>query len=61
MEWVRENWFWIVVVVLFLWIHTKMHGGHGHGGPSHRGHGHGEGGHRGSGDGVDHPGEQRRC
>lgn len=34
MEWLRENWFWIVVVVLFIWMHTRMHGGHG-------GHGHG--------------------
>ena len=32
MDWIRENWFWIVVTGLFLWMHTKMHGGHGHGG-----------------------------
>lgn len=37
MDWIRENWFWIVVGGLFLWLHTKMHGGHGHGG--HGGHG----------------------
>lgn len=38
MDWIRENWFWIVVIGLFLWMHTKMHGGHGgHGG--HEGHG----------------------
>ncbi|NOT09160.1 MAG: DUF2933 domain-containing protein [Gemmatimonadales bacterium] len=37
MNWLRENWFWIVVGVFFLWSHGKMHGGHGghsgHGGP----------------------------
>lgn len=36
MDWLLENWFWIVVAVLFIWMHTKMHGGHG---------GHGHGGH----------------
>ena len=38
MDWIRENWFWIVVGGLFLWMHTKMHGGHdhaGHGGRDH--------------------------
>lgn len=36
MNWLRENWFWIVVFGLFMWVHLKMHGGHGHhgaGGP----------------------------
>ena len=37
MDWLRQNWFWLVVGVLFAWMHTKMHGGHGHGG--HGGHG----------------------
>src|SRR3990172_6176757 len=32
MDWIRENWFWIVVGVLFIWLHGKMHGGHGHAG-----------------------------
>ncbi len=33
MAWLQQNWFWIVVAVLFIWMHTKMHGGHGgHGG-----------------------------
>lgn len=32
MEWLRENFFWLVVTVLFIWMHLKMHGGHGHGG-----------------------------
>lgn len=35
MDWLRENWFWIVVLLLFFWMHMKMHGGHG----SHGGHG----------------------
>lgn len=43
MDWIRENWFWIVVGVLFIWLHTKMHGGHGHAG---HGGGGGCGGHR---------------
>lgn len=47
MNWLRENWFWLAVVILFVWMHTKMHGGHGrhlgHGG--HAGHGGGGGGH----------------
>ncbi len=30
MLWLRENWFWIVVFVGFVWMHTRMHGGHGH-------------------------------
>ena len=33
MDWVRGNLFWIVVLILFFWVHMKMHGGHGaHGG-----------------------------
>ena len=33
MDWLRENWFWIGVIILFIWFHMKMHGGHGsHGG-----------------------------
>lgn len=36
MYWLRENWFWVMVVVLFFWMHMKMHGGHGgHGGHRH--------------------------
>lgn len=31
MEWIRANWFWIVVTVLFLWMHMGMHGHGGHG------------------------------
>lgn len=44
MEWLKENWFFIAVAVLFFWMHTKMHSGHGsHGG---RGGGGCGGGHR---------------
>ncbi len=37
MEWLRENWFWIVVGALFVWMHMRMHGGHGHRGHGGRG------------------------
>jgi len=37
MDWLAENWFWLAVFGLFIWMHMGMHGGHGHGG-----HGHGE-------------------
>lgn len=40
MEWLAENWFWLLVFLAFI----GMHLGHGHGG--HGGHGHGgRGGH----------------
>jgi hypothetical protein len=52
MEWLRENFFWLVVGALFVWMHLKMHGGHGHGG-----HGGGRGGgHAGCGGAPDGPG-----
>jgi len=35
MNWLRENWFWVVVFVGWFWMHSKMHAGHGH----HGGHG----------------------
>ncbi len=31
MDWVRDNWFWIVVIGFFLWMHLGMHRGHGGG------------------------------
>jgi hypothetical protein len=37
MDWLRENWFWTVVIAAFFWMHMKMHGGHGHGGHGHGG------------------------
>lgn len=37
MDWLRENFFWILVVVFFVWMHMGMHGGHGHGAHGGRG------------------------
>jgi hypothetical protein len=48
MDWLRENWFWIAIVVFFIWMHKGMHGGHG--GAGHGGHGCGG---RGSDDSED--------
>lgn len=45
MNWLTENWLWMVFGAVFLWMHLKMHGGHGarggHGGcgGSHGDHG----------------------
>ena len=35
MYWLRENWFWLVMTIQFVLMHTIGHGAHGHGG--HRG------------------------
>lgn len=43
MDWLSENWFWILVFVLFIWMHRGGHGCHG-------GHQHGAAG--------KHPGEK---
>jgi len=33
MEWLAENWFWVVIGVAFIAMHMFGHGGHGgHGG-----------------------------
>jgi hypothetical protein len=33
MDWLRDNWIWVAVIVLILWMHGKMHGRHAaHGG-----------------------------
>ena len=32
MYWLRENWFWLVMTILFVLMHTVGHGAHGHGG-----------------------------
>lgn len=38
MEWLAENWFWVLIGVVFIVMHLFGHGGHGrHGG--HEGHG----------------------
>jgi hypothetical protein len=34
MEWLSENWLWLLIAVLFIVMHMFGHGGHGgHGGP----------------------------
>lgn len=38
MDWLLQNWFWVVVFVLFFGVHLFGHGGHG-----------GRGGHGGCG------------
>lgn len=54
-DWLRENLLWIAAAVLFIWMHTKMHGAHG---------GQGGGGHGGCGagghDGHEQHGERGR-
>ncbi len=39
MEFLRDNWFWILLIGGFFWMHTKGHGcgGHGHGGHKDQG------------------------
>ena len=43
MEWLQQNWFWVVVIVAFFAMHLFGHGGHGGGGGCGGG---GHGGHR---------------
>lgn len=31
MEWLQQNWFWVVVFILFVAAHLFGHGGHGGG------------------------------
>jgi len=47
MEWVRVNWFWIILFAVFIGIHLFGHGG------SHGGHG----GHGGKKEGDEHRGQ----
>ncbi len=39
-EFLQNNWFWIVVLVFFIWMHSSGMGCGGHGG--HGGHGGGD-------------------
>jgi hypothetical protein len=40
MEWLTENWFWVLIGVFFVGMHLFGHGGHGGGGGcGHGGHG----------------------
>lgn len=39
MEWLAENWLWVVFGIAFVAMHMFGHGGHGgHGGGKHGGH-----------------------
>jgi hypothetical protein len=38
MAWLLQNWFWVLIAIIFVGVHLVGHGGHG-------GHGHGHGGH----------------
>jgi hypothetical protein len=41
MEWLAENWFWVLIGIVFVAMHLFGHGGHGgHGGSGcgHEGH-----------------------
>lgn len=40
MDWLSENWLWIAFGTAFVWMHLRMHKGHGgsHGCGSHAGH-----------------------
>lgn len=29
MEWLVENWFWLLIGILFVGMHMFVHGGHG--------------------------------
>lgn len=38
MEWITQNWFWILIAIFFVFMHLG-HGGHGGGcGGGHEGH-----------------------
>lgn len=39
MEWLSENWFWLLIGILFVAMHLFGHGRHGDPG-KHSGHGH---------------------
>ena len=51
MDWLTQNWIWVVFFVLFIGMHLFGHGGHGGGGGCGGGGGHG--GHGGEGGGDD--------
>ena len=35
MDWLLQNWFWVLIAIIFVGVHLVGHGGHG-------GHGHGK-------------------
>lgn len=42
MDWVRENWVFLLFLIIFIWMHASGMGcgGHGHGGHGKKGEGH---------------------
>lgn len=40
MAWLAQNWFWVLIFVMFIGMHLFGHGGHMGGGCGHRGHKH---------------------
>jgi len=38
MDWISQNWFWVVLVALFVAAHLFGHGGHAGCGGGHEGH-----------------------
>ena len=36
MDWLLQNWFWVLIAIIFVGVHLVGHGGHGgHGGHRH--------------------------
>jgi hypothetical protein len=38
MEWINQNWFWLLIGIVFVGMHLFGHGGHGGHGGGHKGH-----------------------
>lgn len=56
MDWLRQNGFWVVILVIFIAAHLFGHGGHG----SHGGHGGDEDGRRPRQKGANEPQQPTR-
>lgn len=37
MEWLNQNWFWLLIGIVFVGMHLFGHGGHGERGGGHEG------------------------
>ncbi len=57
MEWIRENWFFIIFFIFFMAMHLFGFGCGGHGG--HQGHGGEDKEHRGHGEGSTRESEEK--
>ena len=60
MEWLAQNWFWVLIFIFFIAMHLfgHGHGGHGAHGSQGRSHDHGDQGKHGSQDlSHDHSGQ----